>query len=339
MRFSSGSILVIILLFCCNALAADPTSPRAADSITMKSARAQCWDQSDASVVELTGSVHISLETAKMSSDNAVVWIMPNPGGPADSHKVQIALIGQGLLQQDGVLRMDRRLLVNAVVTGNIQLIGDRATGADESSPLYNDAAALRAGTPTTTPYVPISAPSATVAPIRPPQIPPGAIVPLEGLPGTTQAVTGPTSNPSVGSSQSPWFRVASIPAPAMPPAKTTAAVPGRVLQFDGDYQRVITSDGTLAAVVTNGITLSYRDPQQNLMEFVARNMVLFTNLKDLKGISGGQDTRHFIADHIVSAYFEGDVQVFVTPASTTTNDLRMRRIMFITSLPPIGRL
>ena len=168
MRFSGSSILAILLMVCCNAPAADPPAAHVADSVVMKAARAQCWDQGTASVVELNGPVHIELDGTKMSADNAVVWINPNPDGPADSHQLQIALVGNGQLQQEGVLRLDRRLLVNAVVTGNIQLVGDRAMGTDESSDLYVDAAALRAGKPSTSNPVAATNPATTTAPALP---------------------------------------------------------------------------------------------------------------------------------------------------------------------------
>ena len=99
----------------------------------------------------------------------------------------------------------------------------------------------------------------------------------------------------------------------------------GRTIEFDGDYTRAVTSDGMLAAVCTNGVNLRYRNEAGDLMEFTARDMVLFTNLTQLKGAGSGEDKKHFIEDHIVSAYFEGDVQVFITPASTSRNELRLR--------------
>jgi len=79
-----------------------------------------------------------------MSADDAVVWLTPNPGGPAGSHRVQISLLGHARLEQQGVLRLDQRLLVNATVTGDIQMQGGRTEGADESSNLYLAGAALR---------------------------------------------------------------------------------------------------------------------------------------------------------------------------------------------------
>ncbi len=318
MRLSGNSILACLTLicvwFCCSAIAADQPAAPVADSVTMKATRAQCWDAGQSSVVELTGPVHIELSGTKMSARNAVVWIDPNPDGPADSHKLRIALIGDGQLQQDGVLRLDRRLLVNAVVTGKIELVGDRTMGADESSALYQDALALREGKPSTT--NPATEPATTPATAPAPGLP--GLVPLEPLPGTLPSTRQPQP-------QSPWASTRPIAQPSPTSPRVVPPGPQRVMEFDGDYQRALTSDGYIAAVVTNGVNLIYQDEKQNLTEFSARNMVVFTNLKELKGAMAGESSRQFITEHIVAAYFEGDVQVFVTPANTQTNELRMR--------------
>ena len=134
MRLGGNSILVLLLicLLSCSTFAEDapagaPALP--ADSLVMKAAKAQLWDQGDTSVAELTGPVHIELDHAKMSAENAVVWLSPNPDGPPDSHRVQIVLIGRAQLQQEGVLRIDQRLLVKATITGDIQLAGRSRDG------------------------------------------------------------------------------------------------------------------------------------------------------------------------------------------------------------------
>src|SRR5271165_4279879 len=87
-----SSFLLLVLLLACGALADEKPLP--AGSLVIKCAKAQLWDQGDTSVAELSGPVTFELDHTKMSADNAVVWILPNPDGPADSHRVQIALIG-----------------------------------------------------------------------------------------------------------------------------------------------------------------------------------------------------------------------------------------------------
>jgi LPS transport system D len=317
-RLGGNSILVLLLscFICCDVMAADEPAPLPAGSLLIKCAKAQLWDQGDTSVAELTGPVQLELDHTKMSAENAVVWIEPNPDGPDNSHRVQIALIGKGQLRQAGVLRLDRRLLVKAVITGDLRLIGDRSVGSDESSPLYLDAAALRGGRASTT--NPASQPTTTVTAVPPPATSPIAgITPLPALSGSsTQPTTGPTT---AWTHLLPSSPATTIPATIVPPLAT------HVIEFDGDYQRAITQDGYIAAVCTNGVSLRYRDASQNLIEFVAHDMVLFTNLKQLKGAGAGEDAKHFISDHIVSAYFDGDVQVFDSPAAGSKNELRMK--------------
>jgi hypothetical protein len=314
-RFGSNSILALLLFgFLCSPLhAADDSNPLPADSLLIKCARAQLWDQDKISVAELTGPVNLELDHTKMSADNAVVWIGPNPGGPVNSHRVQISLIGRAQLQQAGVLRLDRRLFVTAVVSGDLKLIGERASGADESSPLYQDAAAVREGKPSTT--NPATLPTITPAPVEPAL---GGISPLPPLVPSTAPTTEPISTV-------PWPTVTPPVLPTTQPIGGAPVTGPRLMEFDGDYERTVTPDGTIAAVCTNGVSLRYRDQQQNLLEFTARSMVLFTNLKQFKGAGEGENARQFIADHIVSAYFEGDVQVYMTPLNGMRNELRMR--------------
>jgi hypothetical protein len=317
-RFGGNSILVLLLgcAICSFAVAEDKPAPLPADSLVMRCAKAQLWDQADTSVCELTSTpntpVKLELDHTTMSADGAVVWIAPNPDGPPDSHRVQIALIGHAQLQQAGVLRMDRRLLVKATITGNLQLIGDRAFAADESSPLYLDAQQLHSGQPSAT--NPASQPSTQST--QPHSTAMTGITPLPALSGSTQPAT---------ESLAPWTNASSLPQPTTRPATQSLAPPPRVIEFDGNYQRATTPDGSIAAVCTGGVNLRYMDQKQDLVEFVADNMVLFTNLKQIKGAGSGEDKKHFFNDHIVSAYLDGDVQVFVTPAGGSKNELRMR--------------
>jgi hypothetical protein len=330
-RLGGNSILVLALalLFCCHAFAADspPTSaPLPADSLVMKCAAAQVWDQGSTSVVELHGPVHIELERTKMSADNAVVWLMPNPDGAPDSHRIQIALLGGVKLQQAGVLRLDEKLLVDAVVTGGIQLVGDRTVGADEASDIYTAAAALRGSKLPTTNFAPATAATtgpttgSTTSPATGPAHPaalPGGMAPLAPLPVTSQPAT-PAPRPQ-------WPGESSSLRPVTPPASQPAPIAQRFIQFDGDFDRAVTPDGNLAAVCRNNVSLRYQDNKGNLLEFLAHDMVLFTNLKQVKGAGAGEDSRQFIADHVVAAYFEGDVQVYQTPVGFKTDELRMR--------------
>ena len=317
--------MILIACVCC-AVADGDDKPGGlpADSLVMKCAKAQLWDRGDTAVAELFGPVHLELNHTIMSAENAVVWIGPNPSGPADSHRVQIALIGRAQLQQSGVLRLDRRLLVKAVITGDLQLVGDRSSGADESSPLYVDAANLLQGRAATNPASePATEPTTepATAPVIAATQPaivnlPNEIAPLPPLPGNTAPPSSPlTSSSALTPVLAPTTRQSKIPPP----------LPQRVIEFEGNYHEALTSDDKIAAVCTDGVSLRYQDEKGNLLEFVAHDMVLFTNLTQMKGVGSGENEKQFFSDHIISAYFDGDVQVYVTPIGGSRNELRMR--------------
>ena len=328
MRLAGNSIwvllprLVLFGLVVCSSLPAGESSPAPSmDSLSMTCSTAYLWDHDSTSIAELHGPVRIELDHTKMLAENAVVWLSPYPGGPANSQKVQIALIGRAQLQQQGVLRLDRRLLVNAVVTGKIQMVGQRVSQTDDGSDLYLAAAALRDGKPATAASAPADdAANPTAgrarAGARPTTLPSDGLSPLSPLTGTTLPTT---------SAISPWEALPRAIFPATSPATKPVVPSQRFIQFDGDYDQAHTPDGSIAAVCSNGVNLRYQDNKGNLLEFVSRNMVLFTNLKQMKGANEGEDGRQFIADHIVGGYFEGDVQVYMTPVGGKTNELRMR--------------
>jgi hypothetical protein len=353
-------VVIVLLLPCTLAMAVDAPAALPADSLVMTAGKVLLWDDGKTSVVELAGPVHIELAHTKMSAENAVVWIT---SGKSDAQRVEIVLLGKAELKQQGILRLDHKLYVGpAEITGAIRLIGARITQRDDKSAMFTEAAELRdrqAATtqfattkatttqhtptqhsttqhsttqPTTTqpatsrsvaiqdatpPFTP--APSAT----QPAGILPGGVVPIPGLsqPNSPGPVTAqaPQRFPTVQPAATPAKPGAIAARPGPPPAL-------KRIEFDvADSQRAVTSDGYIADVCTGGVTLRYVDEKGNLTEFVAQNMVLFTNLKAIKGAGEGDDSKNFMQDHIVSAYFEGDVEVYVTPVSATKNELRMR--------------
>ncbi len=113
-------------------------------------------------------------------------------------------------------------------------------------------------------------------------------------------------------------------PSPTPPPPPPLH--PTRFLEINLDrYDTQRTTDGKIAFVITGGITLRYRDPKQNLIEFQADKVVLFSNLENFHDLDKAGNGKEFMADHILSAYFEGDVRVYTTPASPIQNELQMR--------------
>ncbi len=263
--------------------------PFPADVLTLSAASTNVWNRGSLSVAELHGAAKIDLGTASLLADDAVVFIRPVAGDgkrPAD-----IVLLGHVQVTQGRITFNYDRYWVPAIISGPIRLLGPRVAKADDDSEAYRAATALlREQRPATT--------TATA-------------------PATTTAATGPATTMAT-----------TLPADVVPMPPTTAPsagpLPVKVLEptFKAfDLQR--TADGDIAYVCSGGVTLRYRDAKQDLMEFSAASMVLFTDLKDTRGAAGGGKDATF--DHVTSGYFEGDVRVFMTPASASKNELRMR--------------
>ncbi len=310
--------LILVLLRCVPASAAESGAALPPDSIVLTAAKAIAWDEGKTSVVELQGPVKIEVDRARMSADNAVVWMTPDPSGTGET--VQIALLGKANLKQEGVLRLDRQLLVSPVrIIGAIRLLAARVDSRDDSSDLYKQAIGLRerksaaSSQPAT---MPATEPAVTTD--QPNTVEPGTIIPIPDLPGPRVPGLPPASAPTQSFTPQPATS-APLPVPAKP-----SGPPQPRFEVDlTDYKPATTTDGKLAEVLTNGVTFRYIDDKQNLLEFVAHDMVVFTSLKDSK--EARQDGTAGFMDHITSAYFEGDVQIYVTAAGGSKNELRMR--------------
>lgn len=286
-----GIAIALAALSVLPVLARAQNAPLPADSLRLTAAQSLVWQQGQTNIVELKGPIDIELDHTLLTADSAVVWINPAPGAKAGEQRVEIALMGHAELRQGSILRTEKNLLVTATVRGEIRLIGPRAARNDAGSDLYIRAAELRAEQ------------SASAAAVTPTTAPP------TGLPIRRWKESFPTQNHL---------------APATAPAATTQ--PKRSVEFDvNSFDLVHTDNGELAAVFSRGLTLRYLDDKGDLLEFQAENAVLFTNLKNLQGLGKGGNLKAFISDHVLSAYFENDVRVFVTPVDTNRNELRMR--------------
>jgi hypothetical protein len=286
-RFSG---IAIVLAALCASIAVSfaqepPQLP--ADSLQLNGSHASVWYEEKTSVVELSGPVHIDLDHTRLTADNAVIWISPSPNGLLTEQRVEIALMGNAELRQGEIVRTERNLWITAVVTGSIRLNSPRTTRDDHTSPLYTQALTLRQD-------------QTSVA---------------------ANTIPQPAPVPERRWSE---FPTAYPRAPAKPPAP--AAPPKQVFEFNDEHlQHMTTSDGHIAIVLTGGVTCRYRGVKKDLLEFVAQDAVLFTDLTTLVGVNKGPGQKHQLADHILAGYFEGDVQVYVTPADTAKPDLRLQ--------------
>jgi lipopolysaccharide assembly outer membrane protein LptD (OstA) len=256
-----------------------------ADSVQISGSQSMVWGDQKENTVEVKGPVTITLDQTKLSADNAVIWVKPATGGLAGEQRMDIALIGNAKLEQDTIVRTEKNLLVTTTVRGAIRLSGDRLAGNDSGSDLYAQAAALRAG---------------QTLPAKPNQ-------PAPGPPQRRWSNSPPTRS--------------TVPLPPPPPP----VLPKQSVEFElKNFNLDHADNGDLAVVLTHGVTLRYLGAKGDLLEFSAQNVVLFTDLKNLKGMGSGAALKQYLSNHIVSAYFEGDVRVFVTPADATRNEIRM---------------
>jgi lipopolysaccharide export system protein LptA len=258
-----------------------------AGSMQMNGSQATVWNEGRTNVVELKGPVEIHLDHTRLTADNAVVWLNPLPGGLLDEQRVQIALIGNARLSQDGIIRTETNLLVNATVTGWIRLNGDRTARDDTASDIYQLASAVRRGQ--------------TIAPGAPAH-------PQESTPQRRWSESTSTRVPTSG----PTTQQGPAPATILP--KRTVEV-----HFENS-DREMMPDGTEAFVLSGNLAVRSIDPKGDMVEFLADTAVVFTDLKNTKELQSGKDQQH-----ILSAYFEGDVRVYTTPADGAKNVLSMR--------------
>jgi hypothetical protein len=286
---AASGLLLCILFFTSADVCRAQQSQLPADSMEMTAAsHATTWTEGRGSVVELHGPIDIKLDHARLTADNAVVWLSRLPGGLLDEQRVEIALMGHAKLTQENVVRTEDNLLVNAVVTGAIRLSGERSAVDDQASELYQQATAIRRGQ--------------TIAPT--------AATPAAGAPHRRWSTSSTTR------------RATTAPAGPPPIIRPKRAIE---LQFDNMHEER-TDDGNLAFVLSGNLMIRSHSPNGDLLEFLADNAVVFTDLKNLKDAQGGSaNQRQTIGDHVVSAYFEGDVRVYTTPADGAKNILSMR--------------
>ncbi len=100
-----------------------------------------------------------------------------------------------------------------------------------------------------------------------------------------------------------------SEPATQPATAPTTRRTKTLPILFHGTFQGITTSDGKLAVLFSNGVSLSRQQGNGSVLEFQADRGVLFTTLTKLRDAQAlGQVAA--IEQAIVAAYLEGDVRI-----------------------------
>lgn len=314
MRFRRGIAIACLSLA---AYAATPVLPAFAqfdepsEQLKISTNVAATWDRPGESVVALQGPVTIELDQATLTAQRAVMWLSNAPI-EGNKQRAEIALIGDAKVVQRDTKRSGERLFVTALVSGKIRFTAEQRVEDDRSdTELYETAERMRRanGEPEPQPGVrpvPVTPPPPTqpAKPLEPSQEPGKAAparvapIPISTQPSATQPLPLPPRNgPPPGS----------IP-------------PGEPVLFHADQLETIdTDDGTMAVVLTGNVKLFQRRerPPAGTNELQADKVVLFTNMKGLKG--GGKKIDNVAGNDevnrsITAAYLEGDVRIVYTP-------------------------
>lgn len=134
----------------------------------------------------------------------------------------------------------------------------------------------------------------------------------------------------SVLSDNPPPATAPATTAPASQPVQT--AVPKRrrsgagepvTFEMPGRFQITRTTDGHVAVIVPDGITLYQRGREGDLLELQSKRAVLFTSLtRPGDAIQPGRHTE--LRDVITAVYLEGDVRILYTPANAGQGEAKL---------------
>lgn len=132
-------------------------------------------------------------------------------------------------------------------------------------------------------------------------------------LSGKPQATVEPTTAPAT-----------SQPAEPAPPTRRRSGS-GQPVTFEmpGRFQITRTTDGHVAVIVPDGITLYQRGVEGDLLELQSKRAVLFTSLtRPSDAIQSGKNTE--LRNVITAVYLEGDVRIIYTPAGSSQGESRL---------------
>jgi hypothetical protein len=114
-------------------------------TLTISAPSSVTWSQPPADVLFLDGPVRIDIDHARLTADQAVIWLTPQPGGADKGLSVRIALMGSARLEQDLAVRSGDEMLVTASILGSVRVSADQQRQEDLShTPAYERALLLR---------------------------------------------------------------------------------------------------------------------------------------------------------------------------------------------------
>jgi len=263
-------------------------SDSVSETLLISASSASNWADANTNILQLQGPITITMDNARATADDAVIWFTPQPGGLLGEQQVEIALIGNATMtsRDNHLSRTGSRLLINAVARGAIQLTAPEKYSQDLSkSALFQEAQLIRnyGESEGETSLTQTNTPLTTTAPPPPPPV-------------------GGTSAAGV----------------IQPPLSKTGKV---------DFSARLTEpidmgDGLRAYQLTGGVTITRTADSGDFLELLADNAVLFTS--DRQEESGKQTPGAGLGHHITAVYLEGDVRVNFTPAAAKKPEQRL---------------
>jgi hypothetical protein len=137
------SWLALAVLVLCGPVFSQTQAPSEKLLISAKSAA--IWSAGGTQVIQLEGSVSVTLDHATLSARQAVIWLSPVPSGAPGQQHADFALFGDATVKQDIATRSGDQLMVSAEVLGDGQITAEQRVARDVSdSPLYRRALDLR---------------------------------------------------------------------------------------------------------------------------------------------------------------------------------------------------
>ncbi len=291
------------------------TEPRQGDA-TLRAVAAHAWTDGDTHRLFLDTDVRVDLAGYRFTADRAVFWIQPFTSDDGARNLTQIAVYFENVRDSGaaaGIAVASDRLLVTAVVTGEVDLKSDRLFRGRPSDPFLPDAEARFARLITDLIYPPAPPPpprqprvrgeAQPSIPLTQPQEPALATGELPSAPAVTP---GPTIRPRATTR-------ADIPAPppqdpSLPPATyTPPRIPtSGIVSFRSENITFIPGDDEHAIAFTGGVNVAYTEPAtgRTLTLSAQRAVAFFDPVK----LDNPQASPRLDAASVRGVYLEGAV-------------------------------
>ena len=120
-------------------------TPPVVEQFSASADTAYTWTENEVNVVQFEGPVSFQVDDVSMKADSAVLWLKRIPGAVFEQQDVEIALLGNAVLEQGSTRRSGDRLYVTARVRGNVRVSANQRTSRVRAgTPQYQVAQSMR---------------------------------------------------------------------------------------------------------------------------------------------------------------------------------------------------